>query len=227
MSASFRSLCFVASLALLASCKAPSEADNLADLDAKLTNGVPNAADAASAANAANEAVAANEAIALAAAGGRIEQAPAAVETKHIAPAGRTLGDLARQQAAGARAGPASAAAPGGSPCAKNVKSGPEWADRMPAPFRLYPGGKLAEAAGVDEERCTLRIISFTSAAGIDPILNYYYTQARRAGYDAEHLVSGAEHQLGGTNAKGAAYLVFARRIANGQTEVDVVANAD
>jgi hypothetical protein len=208
-------LCLLASLASLAACQGGTGADNLADLDAKLTNGVGNTADAANAADAANEA------IALAAAGGRIEQAPPAVETKHVAPAGRTLGDLARAQASGKAGG----SGQGGTPCAKNVKYGPEWADRMPTPFRLYPGGKLAEAAGVDQERCTLRIISFTSAAAIDPIINFYYTQARRAGYDAEHVVNGGEHQLGGTDAEGAAYVVFARRIANGQTEVDVVAN--
>lgn len=218
MSASLRSFCLITSLALLAACQGRTDADNLADLDAKLTNGVANAAD---------EAIAANEAIALAAAGGHIEQAPPAVETKHVAPAGRTLGDLVRDQASGKTGGKASGSGEGGGSCAKNVKYGPEWADRMPKPFALYPGGKLAEAAGVDEERCTLRIISFTSATGIDPILNYYYTQARRAGYDAEHLVSGGEHQLGGTGANDAAYVVFARRIANGQTEVDIVANAN
>ncbi|MBT2188904.1 hypothetical protein [Sphingobium nicotianae] len=208
MSASLRSICLVASLALLSACQPRTQADNLADLDAKLTNGADNMV---------NGAGDADEAIALAAAGGRIEKAPAAVETKHVAPAGHALGDLA---------GSASASGQGGSPCAKNVKYGNEWADRMPEAFRVYPGAKLAEAAGVDEAHCTLRIISFTTATGIDPIIDYYYTLARRAGYDGEHLVSNGEHQLGGTNPKGAAYIVFARRLANGQSEVDVVANA-
>jgi hypothetical protein len=214
MTVSIRSLCLAGSLALLAACQGQSADDNLADLDARLTNGADNVA-------AANEAEDANAAIAMAAAGGRIEKAPAAVETKAVAPQGRSVGDLVRQQASGQGA---NGAAPQGD-CAKDVKTGPEWADRMPQAFRVYPGGKLVEAAGIDKERCTLRIISFTTSAGIDPVLDYYFTQAKRAGYDAEHLVSGGEHQLGGTN-KGGAYVVFARR-AGALTEVDIVANAN
>lgn len=211
MTVSIRSLCLAGSLVMLAACQGQSADDNLADLDARLTNGAENVA------NAANDAEDANAAIAMAAAGGRIEKAPAAVETKAVAPQGRSVGDLVRQQSA------SGAAAQGD--CAKDVKSGPEWADRMPQAFRVHPGGKLVEAAGIDKERCTLRIISFTTSAGIDPVLDYYFTQAKRAGYDAEHLVSGGEHQLGGTNEDGA-YLVFARR-AGAQTEVDIVANAN
>ena len=203
--ASIRSLCLVGGLALLGACGGAKDADNLADLDAKLTNG-------------ANEA---NEAIARAAAGGNIQKAPAAIETKSVATAGRTLGDLARQQAAG-KSGQA-----GQGDCAKNVKSGPDWAERMPAPFRVYPGAKLQEAAGLDKEQCNLRIVSFTTSAAVDHIIDYYYTTARQAGYDGEHLLSQGEHQLGGTREKdGAAYVVFARRAAGGETEVDIVANA-
>lgn len=233
MIASIRSLSLGAglamSLALLAGCGGRTEADNLADLDAKLTNGIENgaAANAANAGGAVNEADAANQAIALAEAGGRIEQAPAAVESKIVSPTGRSPADVIRAQAGGAPAG----AAPGGGRtggCARKVKSGPEWAERMPAAFRLYPGAKLVEAAGVDTDSCTLRVISFTTGAAIDPVLGYYYTQAKRAGYDAEHLVSGGEHQLGGTRAKdGIAYMVYARRTPANLTEVDIVANAD
>lgn len=208
MTASFRFLCLAGSLALLSACGSKTETDNLADLDAKLTNGADNAVDEA------------NAAIALAAAGGKLEKAPAAVETKSVTPAGGNgpLGALARQQAAGKTGGAAEGS------CAKDVKMGPEWADRMPQAFRLYPGAKLVEAAGLDKEQCTLRIISFTTPAGIDPVLDYYYTQARRAGYDGEHLLSGGEHQLGGTTKAGAAYVVFARQ-KGALTEVDVVAN--
>lgn len=212
MTASIRSLCLVAGLALLSACGGQSEADNLADLDARLTNG---------AGNEAADVEAANRAIAMATAGGQIEKAPAAIETKSVTPGGRSVGDLVRQQAAG-KAGVAQGE------CAKDLKTGPEWADRMPPAFRLYPGASLVEAAGIDKERCTLRIISFTTQSAIDPVLDYYYTQARRAGYDGEHLLSQGEHQLGGTRAKdGAAYVVFARSAPGNLTEVDVVANAD
>ena len=203
MTASIRFLSIAASLALLSACGGPASTDNLADLDAKLTNGADNAA------------ADANAAIALAAAGGTIEKAPAAKEVKGTGPQGDALGSLSGKN--GGKQGS----------CAKDVKTGPEWADRMPAAFRLYPGATLAEAGGVDREQCTLRILSFTTAAGVDPIMDFYYTQAKRAGYDAEHLLSQGEHQLGGTRKDGGAYVVFARATDGKPTEVNIVANAN
>jgi len=194
MPASIRSLCLAGGLALLAACQGGGNADNLADLDARLTNG-------------ANDAAEADAAIALAAAGGQIEKAPVAVQTKAVASQGQPIGNAVQ------------------GPCARDVKMGREWADRMPASFRLYPGATLVEAGNVDKEECTLRVISFTTPAGIDPVLDYYYTQAKRAGFDGEHLLSGGEHQLGGTSKDGGAYVVFAR-LKDGKTEVEVIANA-
>ncbi len=197
--ATARLLSLIGALALLGGCGGGKDADNLAELDARLTNGVQ--ADAA-----------ADAAVALAAAGGRIEKAPAprAVESSgDVMP--RT--GVARGQAASGE-------------CGKAVKLGPQWAERMPEPFRVYPGGRLTEAGGVEGGACTLRIVSFSTDTAIDPLIDYYYTQARRAGYDAEHLLDRGEHQLGGTHAKdGAAYVVFARRTAENRTEVEIVAN--
>lgn len=214
MAASIRLLSLAGGLALLAACDGqPAGTDNLAELDARLTNGVIDAGEAG-----------VNDTAALAAAGGRIEKAPPAVRV----PAGseaNTLGALARRQASRRGAAPPDA---GEGACAQSVRAGPEWAERIPAPFRVYPGATLDEAAGIDRERCQIAIISFTTGTGIDRIMDFYYTQARRAGYDAEHLLSGDEHQLGGTRgADGAAYVVFARPAANGRTEVDVIASPD
>ncbi len=209
MTASFRSLCLLGGLVLLSACKGGGDADNLAALDAKLTNGADNAAY--------NDA--AIDPDVLAAVGGNIEKAPAAVETKDAMSGAQTLGDLARRQAAGSKSAT-------GDDCVKAVQYGPEWAERMPEAFRLYPRGTLAEAAGIDKARCNkLRIISFTTPADITSVIDFYYTQAKRAGYDAEHLVSKGEHTLGGTRGD-AAYVVFVRRGANNLNEVDVVANA-
>ncbi|MBB5984406.1 hypothetical protein [Sphingobium lignivorans] len=208
MAVHFRSLCLCGGLALLAACGGQKEADNLAELDARLTNGSDALSDDAS------------DAIAIAEAGGKIEKAPPAKETGET-PGRATIGGLVRR-GDGAGAAPA----PGG--CASDLKSGSEWAERMPRPFRLYPGARLTEAAGIDREQCRLRVVSFATDAGIDQIMDYYYTQARRAGYDAEHLLSQGEHQLGGTREKdGAAYVVFARAGKDGQTDVDVIANAE
>lgn len=206
MTATFRFLCMAGSVTLLSACGGQKSADNLAELDAKLTNGVDAAA-------------AANEAVANAIAGGPIEKAPKAVVVPGAAAGERTLGDLARMQAGGKTGADAS-------DCARSVEMGPEWADRLPEPFRLYPGARLQEAAGLNKPKCRIIIASFATKDGIDPVLDFYYTAARRAGFDGEHLLSGAEHQLGGTRAQDdAAYVVFARKSANGETEVDLVAN--
>ncbi len=209
MKASLRSLCLVGAVALVAGCQNRTEADNLAALDAKLTGGAnaaqANAADAG--ANAADL--------------GQLEKAPPAVAVQGEASGNRTLGELARWQASGKPVAGAD-----GSDCARSVKSGPEWADRLPEPFRIYPDARVVEAAGLDKERCRIVIVSFATRASIDQVMDFYYTTARRAGFDGEHLLSGTEHQLGGTNEQdGAAYVVFARPGEKGETEVDLVAN--
>jgi hypothetical protein len=195
---------------MLSACGGGGNSDNLAALDAKLTNGADNAAN--------NQA--AIDPDVLAAVGGTIEKAPAATETKDDVSGSRTLGDLVRRQASGTKTAAA------GDDCAKAVQYGDEWAERMPEPFRLYPHGTLTEAAGIDKASCNkLRIISFSTHADIESVIDFYYTQARRAGYDAEHLVSKGEHTLGGTHGE-AAYVVFVRRGEGGLTQADVVANA-
>jgi len=191
---------------MLTACDSPTETGNLAALDAMLTNG------------------AGVDPEVLAAAGGRIEKAPAAIASKDAAPGAATLGALAGQQAAQDNGASQN---PGRGDCTRSIKYGSQWAERMPEPFRLYPRGTLTEAAGTDKAPCNkLRVISFTTPASIDQVMDYYYTQAKRAGYDAEHLLSDGEHQLGGTRGE-AAYVVFARAGKSAATEVDVIANVN
>ncbi len=212
MPASFRSLCLLGSLAMLAACNSAKETDNLAALDAKLTNG---AADGAY-----NETSVDPEI--LAAVGGHMEKAPAATETAESLPGARALSDLIHKRTSK----DGNAAAPGAAgDCAKLVQYGAEWAERMPEPFRAYPRARLIEAAGTAKAPCTLRLISFSTAAGPEAVMDFYFTRAKRAGFDAEHLLTSGEHQLGGTKGE-AAYVVLARRGEGDQTEVDVIANA-
>jgi len=220
MSVSFRSvsgrlLCLAGLCAALAACNDKDKQADLNALDARLTNG-------AGAGGLAPQSDAEREA--QQAAGGRIDPAPAAIASADVG-GSATLGELARRKAVrGGTAGPAAAAA-GGS-CASSVDYGNEWAARMPAPFRLYPRARLAEAAGNQTDRCKLRVISFSTDVPLDRVLAYYFTQARRAGYDSEHLLVREEHQLGGTKGD-LAYVVFARPGAGGRTDVDVVANVE
>lgn len=120
----------------------------------------------------------------------------------------------------GARAGEV---APG--KCNAKLSYGLDWAKRMPAGFPLYPRSRLKEAAGVTGD-CNVRVVNFETAAPLQAVIDYYYTQAVKNGYDAEHLTKGKEHYLGGTRASdGAAYVVIFNETTRGTVDVDIVAN--
>lgn len=121
-----------------------------------------------------------------------------------------TLGGLARQQA--------------GSGCAADIRYGAEWARRLPTAFAVYPRAALIEAAGVANGTCNVRVVNFQSRAGMQPILDYYYTVARRNGYTAEHLLRGNEHYLGGTKGDEA-FVIMAREMRGGIIDVDLIAS--
>ena len=149
-------------------------------------------------------------------AGGKLLSAPAASEGAAMASA-VTLGAVAREQAQrnGGNAG-----------CAKKLAYGMEWAQRLPEPFTLYPGAQLTEAAGAQKDGCTLRAVSFVTPASKQGVMDYYYTLARRAGYDGEHKLLGGDHVLGGTRkADGSAYFIVLTDGPGGKTGVDIIAD--
>lgn len=98
------------------------------------------------------------------------------------------------------------------------------WANRMPADFAVYPRANVKEAAGVDKGQCNIRVVNFTTPATLKNVVDFYYTKAKRGGYSAEYQLRGSEHVLGGTKGD-AAYVLFLKPMANGGTEVDIVAN--
>ncbi|MEH6789780.1 hypothetical protein [Parasphingorhabdus sp.] len=96
------------------------------------------------------------------------------------------------------------------------------WASKMPPEFAVYPKASLQEAAG----KCDLRVVSFTTATPIKNIVDYYYTRAKRGGYDAEYLLRGSEHVLGGSKPNQSdAYVITLNERSGGGTVVDIVAN--
>ena len=103
------------------------------------------------------------------------------------------------------------------------VRYGMEWSERLPAAFPIYPGAHVLEAAGSDGASCSLRAVSFTTPASLQSTVDFYYTLARRAGFSAEHLTVGKEHQLGGTRSDGAYFVTFTP--APGGTAIDLIAN--
>lgn len=243
--ARFRSVGMISLVLVLAGCGKGDKDASLAALDAQLTN---NAADPAlkgaladpivvdpqlvgqsnrnavrSADRTANGALpvlsgdaAAAQAQAVKLAGGKLISAPAATQGAAMAST-VTLGAVAREQA-GARGASAN--------CAKKLSYGMEWAQRLPESFGLYPGAQLTEAAGAQVDGCTLRAASFVTSVPRQGVMDYYYTIARRAGYDGEHKILGGDHVLGGTRASdGSAYFILFTDAPGGKTGVDIIAD--
>jgi hypothetical protein len=110
--------------------------------------------------------------------------------------------------------------------CARSLGYSTGWAQRLPADLPLYPDARVAEAAGAAANGCALRVVSFSTAASLQTVLDWYYGRATSAGYSAEHQADGGQHVLGGTRGRdGAAYVIYFQTRGDGRTEVDLVAN--
>lgn len=109
--------------------------------------------------------------------------------------------------------------------CAQPFDNNLAWAQRLPAEFPAYPGGRTTEAAGNDHDGCSMRVVSFTTADNWQRVIQFYQGVAQRGGYDAEQQVRGADHVLGGVNPRtdGAYYLIVTPR-PNG-SEVALIVN--
>lgn len=112
------------------------------------------------------------------------------------------------------------------SACAGAMRYSATWAGRLPRDVPLYPGARVAEAAGADGGQCATRAVSFSSAAPLRTVLDWYYTRLTKAGFTAEHQSDGARHTLGGTRGRdGGAYVLFLAARRDGGTDVDLVTN--
>jgi hypothetical protein len=107
---------------------------------------------------------------------------------------------------------------PGGevnSPCGTPFQFGAEWAERLPAEFPAYPGGRVSEAAGSDRGDCHARVITFVTDHGWERVLDHYRAAAQSAGYEAEQDRRDGDHLLGGTKGDSA-FLVIVSPEGNG-----------
>jgi hypothetical protein len=108
--------------------------------------------------------------------------------------------------------------------CTKKAQYSATWAAKLPKDLPVYPRGAVQEAAGTDADGCRLRVVNFISPVGVGDVIDFYYTKATGAGYGAEYRMDGTDHVLGGR--KGAqSYLIYARKLGNGLTEVDLIAS--
>ena len=160
------------------------------------------------------EAIAAAKQDAMKKAGGSIDAAPEPRRT--------STASLVESAATAAQVGEAARA--GGQDCAEKVEYAMNWSTRLPDAIGIYPRGAVQEAAGTDADGCSLRVISYLSPVDPGDIVDFYYTTARKGGYNADYRMDGNDHVIGGKNG-GKAYVVYARKLDNGLTEVDLIAS--
>jgi hypothetical protein len=158
------------------------------------------------------EAIAAAKKQAAQLAGGTLKAAPT--------PARGGAGGLAASAATAAQVAASAKAA--GVDCSAKVQYSNTWAAKLPAELPVYPRGAVQEAAGIDSQACALRVVNFATPVSVDDVVGFYYTKAAAAGYGAEYKLDGNDHVLGGRK-DGKAYVVYARKLASGLTEVDLV----
>jgi len=160
------------------------------------------------------EAIARARAAAAALVGGadKLKKAPAPLSVADSQPAQAALTAAAR-----------AAAAPGGKGnCADKAEYTMQWAAKLPAAFPVYPQGSVQEAAGTDAGACSLRVVNYVTPIPLGEVIDFYYTRAGNAGFTAQRVREGADDVLGG--AKGdASYVVYARKLPSGSTEVDLI----
>jgi len=114
------------------------------------------------------------------------------------------------------------AVSPNGIDCTEAVEYSAAWAARLPRTFPVYPRGSTQEAAGTDKGKCALRVVNFLTPVGIDDVVSFYHSRAINDGYTSEYLKAKGENVISGT--KGASsFVVYARRQANGLTDVDLI----
>lgn len=108
--------------------------------------------------------------------------------------------------------------------CTAKAQYSATWAAKLPQDLPVYPRGAVQEAAGTDSAGCRLRVVNFVTPVTPGDVIDFYYTKTTGAGYGAEYRMDGSDHVLGGRKG-GQAYLVYARKLGNGLTEVDLIAS--
>ena len=160
------------------------------------------------------EAIAAARQEAAKIAGGTIRSAPA--------PSTGSVASLVENAATAAQVAASAKAA--STDCTSKVEYSMNWTTKLPAALAIYPRGAVQEAAGTDKDGCALRVVNFVSPVDPGDVVDYYYTRATKAGFNADYKMESGDHVLGGGKA-GVAYLIYARKLDNGLTEVDLIAS--
>ena len=112
-----------------------------------------------------------------------------------------------------------------GEPCTSKVEYAMGWANRLPAAFTVYPGGRVSEAAANNDPNCRLRVVSFDTGDAPHKVLAWYRGRASGSGYSAEQQARGGDQILAGTNeSDGGAYFLIVTPKGGG-SDVSLITN--
>jgi len=115
------------------------------------------------------------------------------------------------------------AASPGGSGnCAEKAQYTMQWAAKLPQAFPVYPRGAVQEAAGTDADGCSLRVVNFLTPVPIGEVMDYYFTRASKAGFSTQRVLQDGDDVMGGVKG-GSSFVIYARGVPSGATEIDLV----
>ncbi|MGN6498053.1 MAG: hypothetical protein ACTHK5_12075 [Tsuneonella sp.] len=107
---------------------------------------------------------------------------------------------------------------PGAGHCSVPLTTTATWAARMPAPWALYPGSGVTEAAGADAASCQVRVVRFLTPVTASDVLAFYTALARAARIGVRHRAAGEVHILEGARA-GSAFRLIVRPHGAGLVE--------
>ncbi len=113
-----------------------------------------------------------------------------------------------------------------GTGCAARFAYDKAWARRLPAAFPVFPGSRITEAAGNNEGDCRMRVVTFTSNAAPQRVLDWYRQRAASAGYTADQERRERDLVLAGiSEADGGAYYLIVTPLARGGSDISLIAN--
>ena len=128
----------------------------------------------------------------------------------------------------GAAAGGAQASGAAGTDCQApdQFNYNRAWANRLPGALPVYPGGRIAEAAGNNHGNCRSRVVTFTTADAPQRVLAFYQDRASKGGYSANRQARGGDQVLGGVSERdGAAFYLIVTPLPSGGSDVALIAD--
>ncbi|MEM9501811.1 MAG: hypothetical protein AAF941_08185 [Pseudomonadota bacterium] len=105
--------------------------------------------------------------------------------------------------------------------CTDRLGEGLAWAARMPEVAQVMPHGMVQQAAGVDAEGCTVRVVRYLTPVAIEDALQYHFNRAVRARLsitrldDPEAILQASRGDMN--------FIVHARPAAGGMKAIDLV----